>query len=326
MELLGVITPVYMPAASITKSTTQMEILAVSAFRVRRLSLPSLARKMSPENRLTSMATRKSMMIILINTIPSSLNALTWYQKLKIQSVTGIKFRSSLTKSLLMVAALLTLVSLGLWQLDRAEEKKQIRDQFLERVRLPAVPIGAKLLDADSMAFRNATATGRYIEDFQIFLDNKVHNGQAGYHVLTPVLLSGTSTMLLVNRGWIPWGADRQRLPEIETPDEQISITGQLIKPAQHVVSLENDAQIGDFHPLWQNLDVERYSRLTGYPVQRLVLRLAPGETEGGGFVRQWPRYQDSWVQRHQGYALQWFVLTIVLVCIFLFSSIKRES
>lgn len=240
--------------------------------------------------------------------------------------MTAIRVKASLPKSILTVALLLTLVSLGLWQLDRAEEKTHIRDRFLARTQLPAVTIGGELLDADSMTFRNAIAKGRYIRDFQILLDNKVYHGKAGYHVLTPLLLSGTRTLLLVNRGWVPWGIDRQHIPKIETPEEQISISGRLVKPVQHAISLENDAQMKEFRHVWQNLDIERYSRLTDHPVQGLVLQLAPEEIAGGGFVREWPVYQDRWVQRHQGYALQWFVFAIVLICIFLFSSIKRKS
>lgn len=239
--------------------------------------------------------------------------------------MTEIQVKTSVSKSLLTVILLLSFVSLGVWQLNRAQEKIQIRDQFLARAQLPKISVGAELLNADGMAFRAATASGHYLEDYQILLDNKVHNGQAGYHVLTPLLLSNTRTLLLVNRGWVSWGIDRLHLPKIDTPQGQVNINGRLVVPAQPAINLEKDLPVNEFRLVWQNLDIKQYALLTGHSVQSLVLRLAPEEIHGGGLVREWPRYQDIWIQRHHGYALQWFGLAIVLVVIFLFSSIKRK-
>lgn len=215
-------------------------------------------------------------------------------------------------------------VALGFWQLDRARDKIEIRDREQARLQLPPVEIDADMLDVERMAYQNANASGRYSPGLQILLDNQVHQGRAGFHVLTPLVLADGNTLLLVNRGWIPWGPDRTRMPPIETPDGQVDLSGRLAHPTRYAISFEHDEQ--GFQPLWQNLDLERYAKLSGHPVQGLVLLLSPENTDGGGFVRQWTRERDTWIQRHRGYAVQWFGLAIVLACIFVYFSIDRRG
>ena len=237
-----------------------------------------------------------------------------------------IQVKTTWPKALLMFSLLVILVSLGIWQLNRAQEKVTIRDQFLTRRQLPVVTLGAELLDPGIMAYRPVVATGQYLENLQILLDNKVYLGRAGYHVLTPLLLSGSDTLVLVNRGWIPWGPDRQRLPHIDTPTHEITIHGHLSKPAAHAISFDRASPNDGFEPVWQNLDLDRFELLTGRPVHRLVLLLDRATNGDDALIRQWPDYEDSWIQRHYGYAVQWFGLALVLVVIFGFISFKRNS
>lgn len=253
------------------------------------------------------------------------MNDIPWYQKHDVHVVTGIQFKTSLFKVLLTVTLVLVFILLGLWQLNRAQEKTQIRDQFLAQAQLPTLTVGADLLDADSMVFRNAIAHGQYVENYQILLDNKVYRGQAGYHVLTPLLLSGSGTLLIVNRGWVPWGPDRQQLPHINTPQHETTIHGRLSKPEQYAISFDSHLKDDEFQQVWQNLDLEKFERLTGYPVHALVIQLDADEDKDPKFVREWPLYGDSWIQRHWAYAMQWFGLASIIVFIFLFFSLRRK-
>ena len=241
--------------------------------------------------------------------------------------VSGYRFETSLIKVVITALLVAAFVLLGFWQLNRAEEKQERRDEFIARAELPPVIVQDELLDTESMEFRNARAAGHYLADYQVLLDNNVYRGQAGYHVLTPLLLANTTTVLLVNRGWIPWGLDRQKTPIVEVPGEPLVVNGRLAKPAKHVLDFGGHEAQEEFQKVWQTLDLERFERLTGYPVQRLVMLLeSDSETEAAGFIRDWPRYRDTWIQRHRGYAVQWFALAFVLLCIFFFLSFKRRN
>lgn len=237
----------------------------------------------------------------------------------------GIRIRVSLFKVLLTVALLTAFVILGVWQLERAQEKTEIRERYEHLVDQPEVMVEATPLDAKSMIFRNAIASGRFVPEFQILLDNKVYQGRAGYHVLTPLLLIGSSTLLLVDRGWKPWGPDRQHIPQIDAPTQQVTVRGRLVELSQFAISFEK-TQMTKFQQLWQNLEIQHYAELTGYTVQPLVLQLAPDDVQGDGFVREWPRYEDSWIQRHRAYALQWFSMAFVLLILFILLGFKRRT
>ena len=240
--------------------------------------------------------------------------------------VSGYRLETSLIKVILTTLLIIAFVSLGLWQLNRAKEKQDRRDEFLERTERPPIVVQEELLVIESMEFRKARASGRYLADYQILLDNNVYRGQAGYHVLTPLLLMDTTTVIMVNRGWIPWGLDRRKIPNVGVPVKPVVVRGRLAQPAKHALNFEASEVQDEFQQVWQNLDLEKFENLTGYSVQRLVMLLESEDgAEKDGLVRDWPVYQDTWIQRHRGYAVQWFALALVLLCIFFFLSFKRN-
>lgn len=219
-------------------------------------------------------------------------------------------------------------LALGLWQMNRAEEKRVIRDRIVARAEMPALQVDAEPFDVEEMTYRDVVANGHYLREFQILLDNQVFKGQAGYHVLTPLRLTGTRTLLLVNRGWAPWGPDRQREPEIDLSEELSRVRGRLVGPTMYAINFEHMEQGRNqgFPSIWQNVDLDRYERLTGFEVKKLVLRLDPAQADAAALVREWPVHTDMWVERHRAYAFQWFGLAIALLCVFLVLSFKRGN
>jgi surfeit locus 1 family protein len=299
-------------------NTTQIEILNVSAFIVRLLSLPSLARKNRPENKLMTMAIRTTMIMILNNTMATSLIKGVWYQI----PATGMK--TSLLKVIATTLALSAFIALGVWQLHRAQEKQAVRDKYLARAEMPAVDLDAMSVVTNEQLFRTATASGRYLPEFQIYLDNKVHRGRAGYHVLTPLKFGGADTLLLVNRGWAPWGLDRQRAPESGPPAGEVTVGGRLSIPVGAPISFEDSDNLEGLERVWQNFDADRYQRLVGTPVIGLVLELESDADPG--LVREWYLHEDKWIQRHRGYAVQWFGMAVALIVILVVVSVRGKS
>jgi len=120
--------------------------------------------------------------------------------------------------------AFLSLISicivLGFWQIDRGNEKKDIYNSFTEN--LSKNPLDFSLLDKRPNQFTNTVikkSSYSYLSDKQFLLDNKVNNRQAGYEVITPVLVN--KEILLVNRGWIT-NHSRLKLPSINIIDGKV--------------------------------------------------------------------------------------------------------
>ncbi len=108
-------------------------------------------------------------------------------------------------------------ISLGFWQLDRADEKRQLIALFDQRKSAPAVPISQLSLDSD-LRYRQVQVRGRYLDNRQLLLDNRIRNGQFGYDAVTPLRLEGTDEVVLINRGWIKGDPARRALPPALRP------------------------------------------------------------------------------------------------------------
>src|SRR5690606_9125464 len=80
----------------------------------------------------------------------------------------------------------------------------------------------------DTLRYRKVAATGRYVPDRQILLDNVVRDGMAGYYVLTPFAPDGGGPWVIVNRGWVRADFDRSVLPDVTVDGTMRSIDGVL--------------------------------------------------------------------------------------------------
>ncbi len=232
------------------------------------------------------------------------------------------RFKLTLVPTLVVLVLLPLLVGLGFWQLDRAGQKQALQRDYLQRGQMSPLELGGQRLDPKLDDLRRATGRGRFEPLHQILLDNRVHHGQPGFHVLTPLHLEGTDRRILVNRGWIPWSAERHVLPSFDTPSYEMVVSGRLRRPATDYFTLEDESGPPP-QDVWQNLNLARYQRVVAFPVEPLILELDGNAVEAGGFVREWPDYRDSWVERHRGYAFQWFALSAALVIIYVLVNIQ---
>lgn len=235
-------------------------------------------------------------------------------------------FRPRFWPSVALLLVLPVLISLGLWQLDRARQKVEIRDLYIARSAEPALVLGAREV-RDEDRFRRVQGTGEYAARFGFLLDNQVYKGRPGYHVFTPFKPGRGQQWILIDRGWVPWGPDRDRLPEIEVPNGDVKVSGQLRAPGRPGLML-GGGEVTDTKeemPLrWQSVDLRRYARITGLSIAPLLLQLDADNEHG--YVRDWPVYSDSWIDRHKGYAFQWFALAVTLVFIYVMLNFKRTD
>jgi surfeit locus 1 family protein len=231
------------------------------------------------------------------------------------------RYRPRALPTLATVVALAVFVWAGGWQKSRMDEKEGLRMQL--DAAQSATPVGLESLASDAdwarLRYRPVIATGEYDARRQILVDNKVHAGRAGYHVVTPLRLSDGRTVL-VNRGWIAQGPSRAQLPVVPPPSGPVSVHGRLALPAGGHFELAGDTATG---PVWQNLDPARFAAATGAGALPVVLEATSAPVPDDGLVRAWPA-PDFGIEKHRIYMLQWYALAALAVGLWLYFLLRR--
>lgn len=228
-----------------------------------------------------------------------------------------LQFSAGFWPTLATALLLPLLTGLGLWQLERAAFKQRVQAELDHLQEAPALRLRSVLEAPETLRYRRVLVRGRYQPQYQILIDNRVHQGQAGYHVLTPLHIEGGDVRVLVNRGWVALGPDRAHLPRIETPATVVEVEGVASLPQTGGFRLGSARPAGSgWQPVWQYLDSAEYARHTPFLMQPAVILLDPA-SPAGGFVRQWARL-DAGIHTHQGYAFTWFALAVALAAIYL--------
>jgi len=228
------------------------------------------------------------------------------------------RFAPSPAWTLVALVGLALFVSLGLWQLGRADEK---------RARLAGYASGGDQLLALPADFapveryQRLSARGRYDPSRQFLLDNMTYDGQAGFRVLTPLLLDD-GRVLVVDRGFTPGFGDRSRLPEIGVDDAPREVLGRADYLPRPGIELAASVATG-----WPRIvgfpRIEELQEALGQPTYPQLLLL--DATEPDGFVRDW-QPPTLGPERHVGYAVQWFGFAVAVCVIWVLLSMRREE
>jgi surfeit locus 1 family protein len=233
------------------------------------------------------------------------------------------RFRPRLVPTVSFLIVLPTLIGLGVWQLHRAAEKRQLQDLYDARTEGPPIAVGGRIQAAEALRYRRVKFRGTYEPKYTVLIDNRVHEGHAGYHVVTPVRIAGTETRILVNRGWVPVGGDRSRLPDTTPPTGMQTFVGVATVPLKHVFRLSAPPPLGNtWQPVWQHLQIDRYAKAVPFSIQPVVVLLDPA-SPAGGYVRHWNRL-NAGIAMHEGYAFQWFSMALALAALYLFVNFRR--
>ncbi len=250
-----------------------------------------------------------------------------------------LRWRSNWKVTLLVVLLLPGLMRLGFWQLDRAEQKRNIEATFIERASMPSLSareLGELEVDErahvsspleSSVGYRTVAIEGRYLNEYNALLDNRIENGRPGYHVLSP-FASNSGMIFWINRGWLAGNPDRS-LPLIPEVDHQVSIVASVYIPVGNAVVLAAENWPKGWPVLIQSADIAGLNdRLTSDAVTandtfKYQLRLEPGYA--GALTVDWPVINAS-PAKHTGYAVQWFAMSAALLIFWLYLSIAGAN
>ncbi len=184
-------------------------------------------------------------------------------------------------------------LALGFWQLDRAaqKEKLSVERQNVQPIRL----------------------SGQWVASQTLYVDNRQMNAKQGFFVVTPFFTS-SSEYVLVQRGWIPRDfMDRKKLASIETPSDEVTIEArQMPDPTPPAVFAKEAASE---HPIVASIDLVALDKALPDKTYKGMVQQVGAASEG--LKRDW--YEPaSGVEKHYGYAFQWFAMCAVLAGLYL--------
>ncbi len=204
---------------------------------------------------------------------------------------------------ILLVLTCLAMARLQLWRADTRGERFE-----REQAALISIPIvlSAQQRERESLVDRAATARGHWLAEKTFFLDNKIYRSRPGYHVLTPLQLSGSASVVLVNRGWIAAPRLRSEVPSVASPTDEIEIAGVTHSFETKTFELQKTPPQG---AIWQHLREADYRQISG--LDALPVILLQTNAEGDGLVRDWSA-PDNPALKHYGYAAMWLVFALM--------------
>jgi surfeit locus 1 family protein len=206
-------------------------------------------------------------------------------------------------------------IALGNWQARRADDKRVVRERLEAALKSPPIEIPSAAIEAKPYVLKRVAARGHFVAEHTVYLQNRIRRGRVGYEVLTPLRVSNSEWHLLVNRGW-------SETPQAPAAPGEVRIEGIALERLARMLQLKEDPK----SRVRQNLNLDAYAAETGLRLHPIVIE--QHSDSGDGLARDWPR-PDAGIEKHQGYALQWYslaVLAVALALVFSFRKIEGPS
>ena len=234
--------------------------------------------------------------------------------------MSNLRFQPSLWLTLVAVAGIALTLALGTWQLNRGNEKARLAEQIKSARRDALIALPAAAIKAEDVAWRRVEVRGRFEPKYAVFIDNRVLHGVVGYHVVMPLKIGAAERYVLVNRGWVAGTNSRSTLPQIATPSQAVTIVGLATVPSQRYLELSTKVAEGN---VWQNLTLERYREAVPVAIQPVVIQQE--NDLGDGLKREWGA-PDLGIEKHYGYAFQWFALAAAILIFYLVVHVRKRA
>jgi len=241
----------------------------------------------------------------------------------------ALEFRFDWKVTLLVLILLPVTVSLGQWQLRRADEKRALIAERAEHQAVPPMPLNQLPQEQSQLRYRRVELTGSFDVEHCFLLDNQVHQGRVGYEIICPFVDQTKADQqsadkadahtVLVSRGFVPAPSLRTQLPPIPSVAAPVSIHGEVYLPTGEQVLLADLQAAGSWPRVVQSAAVDYLksqldaSSIANAPLYPWVVRL--DEDSPAVLERHWQVVNLS-PDMHSGYAVQWFAMAATLVLI----------
>lgn len=232
----------------------------------------------------------------------------------------------NLIPTLVYLCLLPALVSLGMWQLDRSEQKRVFLKAQEQAAAAETLHLSTAIENnTDAFRYRNVEVAGRYDVAHQFLIDNQISDGKVGYFVLTPFILAGEAKAVLVNRGWIPSNHDRSILPDLQIKKAESNISGRINNfPSVGIKLAGAEIPTEGWPSIVQVVDSNVLANKLGYPLFQFQIELAKELPDG--YKREWRTSTIMQPEQHTAYAFQWFALALTLTILFIWYSFKKSN
>jgi surfeit locus 1 family protein len=225
-----------------------------------------------------------------------------------------VAFRPTFWPTLFTVPALIALVALGTWQVQRLYWKQDLIDKLTTRSVAPAVAPPAEGAPLEPFEYQHVTVTGTFRHDRELYLINRSLNGNPGLHILTPFVPTDGGTAILVDRGWVPFDRRDPKNREGGQVAGPVTVDGivRLEKPPGYFIP-PNEPQ----NNTWFSVDTAAMGEKAGMPLRAGYYIVSDEADLPGGFPvgRQW---RLDIRNDHLQYALTWYSLALALLVIYI--------
>lgn len=246
------------------------------------------------------------------------------------RAISGIKidfkayrFQAQWKFILLTVLFLALFILLGCWQLHRASFKRELEQDFAKQLHAAPLSLAKVVSQPEHFKYYPLQIKGYFDNAHTFLLENKYHDHQLGYEVITPVTIPGEKSQMLVNRGWIVAPLHRNILPQLPMATTELqTLEGQLYVPEKGFILGETFDQTQHWPVRAQAIRLNDFSHVLHTSLFPFMILLDPHQANG--FIRDWhPVTMPAY--KHLGYAVQWFSFGIVLIIIFLVRHTKKS-
>lgn len=234
-----------------------------------------------------------------------------------------LRWRFKLIPLLATVLVVALGIALGNWQERRAAQKIALQNEMATHSKLAPLELTGGTSDVPQ-EFRRVTVRGEFFAGFPVFLDNRPYQGRAGYYLVMPFKIAGADQYVLVARGWLPraMGAAGTE-PAFQTPAGATTVEGIVRLGLGHVMQLGSAAPVLP-HAMLQNLSTTEFARASNLPLAPFFIEQTGPQVSGDPLVRDWPA-PTLGVEKHKGYAFQWYALAAMAFIFFIFTGLRRE-
>jgi cytochrome oxidase assembly protein ShyY1 len=221
--------------------------------------------------------------------------------------------------TLVTFIAVVIMFALGMWQLQRAEEKS-LRLLSIQKASLTEqINLQQALVDINNMLDMPISFNAKADVNRIFMLDNKIHNGRVGYQVLLP--LKTSSGLLLANLGWLPGTMSRDVLPSVTLDDKKMFYSGIVNFPTDNAMVTETAVLDDNWPKVVQQIDFEVIEAMYKAPFLPFVVQL--NEDPDSSFVRNWKPVVMA-PEKHIAYGVQWFLLAFAAIVVFVIAQRKK--